>query len=91
MHGTGRSSGKTLTLTEMIEAVGPIILSAFNSTKKVGTLLGGKPDENITCPEIVDTVGTSLTISTKCNFLCEKLLIQKMSKILIWKWRQLLV
>ena len=65
MHGTGGPSGKTLPLPELVELAGPAILGAFNATKKVGTLLGGRPNRNITCPEIVDTVPTDLTTPTQ--------------------------
>ena len=43
----------------------PAIMGAFNSTKKVGTLLGGRPIRNITCTETVDTVPTDLTTPTE--------------------------
>ena len=65
MHGTGGPSGKTLPLSELAELAGPAIMGAFNATKKVGTLLGGRPNINITCPEIVDTVPTDLTTPTE--------------------------
>ena len=65
MHGTGGPSGKTLPLPELVELAGPAILGALNATNKVGTLLGGRPIRNITCPEIVDTVTTDLTTPTE--------------------------
>ena len=48
-----------------MELAGPAILGALNATEKVGTLQGGRPNENITCPEIVDTVQTDLTTPTE--------------------------
>ena len=51
-----------------MEFAGSPILAAFNATKKVGTILGGRPNENITCPEIVDTVRTALTTPTEQIF-----------------------
>ena len=65
MHGTGGPNGKTLPLQELVELTGPEIMGAFNATEKVGTLLGGRPNRNITCPEIVDTVPTDLTTPTE--------------------------
>ena len=47
MHGLGGPSGEIHNCTEMTEDVGPAILGAFYATEKVGTLMGGRPDENI--------------------------------------------
>ena len=40
-------------------------MGAFNATKKVVTLLGGRPYKNVTCPEIVDTVQKTITTPTE--------------------------
>ena len=40
-------------------------MGALNATEKVGTLQGCRPNENITCPEIVDTVRTDITNPTE--------------------------
>ena len=48
-----------------MELAGPAILGALNATEKVGTLQGCRPNENITCPEIVDTVRTDITNPTE--------------------------
>ena len=39
MHGTGGPSGKTLSLPELVELLGPTILGALNATEKMGTLI----------------------------------------------------
>ena len=65
MHEIGGPSRKTLPLSESVELAGPAIMGVFNATEKVGNLQGGRPNENITCPEIVDTVQTALTTPTK--------------------------
>ena len=67
------SSGKTLPWPDMAEVVGPEIMGAFSANKKVGTLIGGRPDKDITCPEIVDNVGTALTSPTEHRFLDEEM------------------
>ena len=64
MHGMGGYSGKTLTHLYILEVVVTSIMGAFNSTKKVGTLLGGRPDEDITCLEIVEIVRDYLVTHT---------------------------
>ena len=65
MHRTGGPSGKTFPMPELVELAGPEIMGAFNANEKVGTLQGGSTNENITCPEIVDTVRTALTTPTE--------------------------
>ena len=65
MHKTGGPSGKILPWPDMEEDLGPEILYELNATEKVGTLLGGRPDEDITFPESVNTVGLYLTTPTE--------------------------
>ena len=50
MHGTVGPSEEALPCPELVEFSDPAILGTFNATEKVGTLLGGRPDEDSTCP-----------------------------------------
>ena len=48
MHRMVGPSGNTLPRPELLEFTGLSIMVAFNTTNKVRTLLGGRPDEEIT-------------------------------------------
>ena len=39
----------------------------------MGTLIGGRPDKDIKCPKIVETVETALTTFTEHRFLDDKM------------------
>ena len=65
MHGTGGPSGKTLSLQELVELLGPAILGAFNAPEKVGNLLGGRPNQGITHTQVADIAGAAHTKLTE--------------------------
>ena len=64
MHGKGGPSRKTLSLKELVELLGPAILGTLNATKKVGTLLGGRPNQGITQTQVAYIAGADHTTLT---------------------------
>ena len=64
-HGAMTTATNLKTEQQLADFSGSEILGVLNATKKLETLLGGRPNENITCPETVYTVGTNLTKPTR--------------------------